>query len=174
MARCWHALWLPGDRSRSRPSTKVTAPAGLSKQLWYALNRLMINYWADVDRNAVLRRMSFICLMHSTLLATTGSRESRRSALSTRPFSRPSPSTDRRRSRAFGLQGPRSIAETDSAVEGDGFELPVPLRWSVFPNRPFPPLLAAKPLLLEVQAYAGSPTTPLLACSDRAGGRYVS
>ena len=43
--------------------------------LWYALNRLMTNYWADVDG----RRMSFICWMRSTLSATIGSRESKRS-----------------------------------------------------------------------------------------------
>src|SRR5882757_7121379 len=33
---------------------------------------------------------------------------------------------------------------TDSPLEGAGFEPSVPLRWSVFPNRLFPPLLAAK------------------------------
>jgi hypothetical protein len=34
--------------------------------------------------------------------------------------------------------------ETDSLPEQAGFELPVPLRWSVFPNRLFPPLQRQK------------------------------
>jgi hypothetical protein len=40
---------------------------------------------------------------------------------------------------------PKVRFATDSPLEEDGFELSVPLRCSVFPNRLFPPLLAAKP-----------------------------
>jgi hypothetical protein len=39
--------------------------------------------------------------------------------------------------RNFGRQCPRDPAEIDSVAEEEGFELPVPLRWSVFPNRLF-------------------------------------
>ena len=48
--------------------------------LWYALNRLMINYWAEVDSNGGAQAHEFICPMRSTLSATTGSKERRRSA----------------------------------------------------------------------------------------------
>jgi hypothetical protein len=42
-------------------------------------------------------------------------------------------------------RSPESQFATDSPLEEDGFELPVPPRCSVYPNRLFPPLLAAKP-----------------------------
>jgi hypothetical protein len=49
--------------------------------LWYALNRLMINYWADVDHNGAAKRTSFICRRPFTRSATIGSKEWRKSAL---------------------------------------------------------------------------------------------
>jgi hypothetical protein len=46
----------------------------------------------------------------------------------------PSPRTYCRKSRAFGLQRPQSISETDSALEEAGFELFVPLRITASPS----------------------------------------
>jgi transposase len=43
-----------------------------------------------------------------------------------RPFSRPNPHADRRECRAFGVQPPQFSIETDSPLEGGGFEPPVP------------------------------------------------
>jgi hypothetical protein len=47
--------------------------------LWYALNRLMINYWADVDSNGGAQAHEFYLPDALYVSATTGSRESRRS-----------------------------------------------------------------------------------------------
>ena len=49
--------------------------------LWYALNRLMTNYWADGITTAVARRTSFIYRRRSTPSATTGSKDRRKFAL---------------------------------------------------------------------------------------------
>jgi hypothetical protein len=52
--------------------------------LWYALNRLMTNYWDDVDHNGgKAGRTSFICRRRSTPSAPIGSKERKRFAPST-------------------------------------------------------------------------------------------
>jgi hypothetical protein len=51
----------------------------------------------------------------------------------------------RARHPALGSDRSNFVSRTDSPAEQAGCELPVPLRRGVFPNRLFPPLLAAKP-----------------------------
>jgi hypothetical protein len=128
------ALWVPFELGR--PFGPPNDPAFQKRVIVAALGMLVedggpvrIIDFPDDDQRA---RPDPASLSKAVLVGVSGQRKRSRAPVRSRyvPLSRPQPPQTAAKVQGFSPTAPGFTAETDSPLEEDGFELPVPRRWN--------------------------------------------